>query len=113
MTVTLIDMVAEVFPNAEPVWHGAPVLDSCVLPFGDVTFVVTPDDDGEGYLLGVYPGDTWITGHDDPSSTVLHRDPAGVLAMLDYLTEPPEGVDIGAWAAQRIADDGDEADRAR
>lgn len=104
------------FCNADPLWQGAPNTDSAVIEYGDGFLVLTPEHGADGtqcYVLGVYTASEWTDGEGVEHVTYVdvHREGAGVMALVDYLTEPPEGVDPIAWACQRLADDGEEADR--
>ncbi len=104
----LLTLTRHHFPTADqPI--GNP--DSVVVHFSDVgTLVVTPTTDRTFYLLGFYPGDMWEAVDCDPVFAELSRPAEHVPSMLLYLNNPPEGVDHAAWIAQRLEDDGPDAD---
>lgn len=101
----LLDHVREIFPNAGPVWQGIPLTNAAEIGWdADGGILVTPDEshnNADGWLIGVYPA--WEES--EPLFYVeMGPDVPDVLRYLDAITEPPEGVDWGAWADQWTLD---------
>lgn len=97
---TLFERVVEMFPTAEPVWAGAPDLDSAMITFGAETIVVTRWTEDDSYDVGLYTDHEYQTCGE--AELMLVIDTADhVLAYLDDITElHPEGTDWFSWAVQ-------------
>lgn len=105
---TLYGALVAIVPNTTPHWAGGHDYDSADVAWGDAYMIITRDDLGPGYLLGLYTTEGWMDTGECAESVIL-PDAAAVSRVVGYLTEnQPEGTDFVAWAAQRLADDGAE-----
>lgn len=122
MTTNLLPELLPHFPDAEQ------TNDTVVVPLpGTVgTLVVTLSHRPLGvrlsplpHIVGFYPGESWPRRRDlfpmlntpNPVVILADRSALSLVHLLRYLADPPEGVDHGAWIAQRLQDDGSKADR--
>ena len=124
MTTNLLPELLPHFPDAEQ------TNDTVVVPLpGTVgTLVVTLSDPRPvllrprshlPHIVGFYPGESWprhrelfpMLNTPKPVVILADRSALSLVHLLRYLADPPEGVDHGAWIAQRLQDDRDKADR--
>lgn len=69
-----------------PAWLGRPV--GAEVTYGDLVFIVTPDDDGDPWFLGVYDADEWATG----DAEALHEVAGTTATVVDAI-----GHHAAAW----------------
>lgn len=87
MTVSLIDGVRTMFPGAGPV---VPTdTDSAIIAWGHCHIVITPSDTpwGDTFDVGIYDVGMFEHGMDPLAFVAFPRDVAGIVAMLEDLTE--------------------------
>jgi hypothetical protein len=107
--ILMLEGIRTVFPAAEPNWAGAADPDTAIVEWGNCHIVVTSWDH-DGYDVGIYGPGQWMAGDDPLGFASFPRDVAGVVAMLDDLTENADGTLHGPtndqgwaeWAAAQV-----------